>query len=238
VLTQLGPDIVLASSGAGGSGGLAKWSWTNLLQFGNAMKEGGPENQPIWRQMQGVTFAKFAYLVFLVLPLIFVLLHHAVLRPLSRTYRALPPGEALVVCLHAVCALVFSLSLIPQTLMAFGVMFKGWSGLHLASMQITLLLGVFMASRAVLYVVEASVRSVVRGRTWLLVVQHLMFVLIAVIALWCRSVAVVGLVIVLDLFNNASGASGVHVMSAACLDRLPLLFTPAPFFLLETTTWP
>jgi hypothetical protein len=195
LMLQLGPDIVLAAAKKSGK----EWAWANLLQFGAIMQEmPGDEIQPVWEHVVGSTFAKFMFLVIILMPPLFFAAHRACLRPWSAAYRALSAAEQLVVTEHCVYIFVFGVSLLPQTILALTSLFKAWTGWYLDSAQIGALLGVFVASRTVLYAVEASVRSVVKW-SWLLIVHHQLFFLIVLLALWGRNAAVAGLGLVLDL---------------------------------------
>lgn len=96
-------------------------------------------------------------------------------------------------------AVVFALSLVPQTVLAVRSMLIAWTGTYLVSPELSVLVGVFIPTRAVLYVGEAAVRSVVKW-SWLLVVHHLLFFTIVVMAVWSQNAAIMGIGIVLDLF--------------------------------------
>lgn len=66
--------------------------------------------------------------------------------PLSAAYRHLPPTDKLVSCQHAVNAVVFSLSLVPQTALAIGAYFFAWTGSYIAGPELSTLVGVLISS--------------------------------------------------------------------------------------------
>lgn len=129
----------------------------------------------------------------------FFLLHHFVLMRFSSAYKRLNEADRLVACQHAVYAVVFTLSVVPQTVLAVKALFHAFTGSYLASAELSVLVGVFIPTRAVLYVGEAAGRSTVKF-LWLLVVHHLLLFAIVVLAFWSLDTAVVGIGIVLDLF--------------------------------------
>jgi hypothetical protein len=126
-------------------------------------------------------------------------MHCAVLSKHSPAYMALTASERMVVCQHSVYAVVVGVSLVPQTIIALTVLYKAWTGAYFVSRQIPILGGLFMGSRMVLYLVEACVRSVIKG-SWLLFAHHELFLLLMILALWTQSTTVLGVGIVLDLF--------------------------------------
>jgi hypothetical protein len=178
-----------------------------MRQFGEAMYE--LPNLALARdRVFGTKTLQLLYLVIISMPAVFFIVHHAVLMRCSRVYRTLSQSDQLVVCQHAVYALVFSLSLVPQTVLAFRSLFFAWTGSYMASPELLVLIGVFVGSRSVLYGAEAMMRSVVKW-SWLLVVHHLLFFTILVLGLWSPGKALnsvngnailVGMGIVLDLF--------------------------------------
>jgi hypothetical protein len=175
-----------------------QWDWSNLRQFGEVEGEVS-DIQSIKDIVAGSQTLKYLYLVMICLPAVFFVLHHVLLKPVSPAYRALDASGKLVSCQHAVYALVFGLSMVPQTVLAMRAMFYGWTGAYLASVEIVVMVGIFISTRSVLYLIEASVRSVVKW-SWLLLVHHLLFFTIVVMALWTQNAAVVGIGFVLDLF--------------------------------------
>lgn len=191
---QLGPEPVLESAK-----GRPAWAFSHMLQFGEIMQVLNRDMESIWNQVLGSRFANYMFLVIILMPPLFFIAHHGLLMPFSAEYRGLPAAERLVVCEHAVYVFVFGVSLIPQTLLAFTALFKAWTGWYLQSAQLAALFGIFIASRAVLYAVEASVRSVIKW-SWLLLVHHQLFFLIVLLAMWGRNATAAGLGVVLDLF--------------------------------------
>jgi hypothetical protein len=157
--------------------------------------------------------------VFLVLPLFYLLAHHAVLRPCSSVYQSLPLPQRLVVCQHAVYAAVFGASLLPQTILAARFLFGAWTGEILSSRLWTKLVA-FIMSRCGLYLVEGSVRAV--KWSWVLVAHHVIF--LALLAQNVRSgnpaLGVVG--VVLDLF--AVHEFPLYVALLAYRLRVPVRF--------------
>jgi hypothetical protein len=169
-----------------------------MLQFGEVMGE-LTDLQSVSDKLFGSKTLQLLFLVMICVPLAFFLLHHMVLMRFSSAYRRLGQADRLISCQHAVYAVVFGLSLVPQTALAIRSLFLAWTGTYLVSAELSVLAGVFIPTRAVLYVGEAAVRSVVKW-SWLLVVHHLLFFTIVVMAVWSQSAAIVGIGVVLDLF--------------------------------------
>lgn len=175
-----------------------QWDWGNLRQFGEVEGEVSDIGS-IKEMVAGSQTLKYLYLAMICLPVVFFVLHHVVLKPLSPAYRALGADGQLISCQHAVYALVYGLSMVPQTVLAMRAMFYGWTGTYMASVEVVVMVGIFISTRSVLYLIEASVRSVVKW-SWLLLVHHMLFFTIVVMALWTQNAAVVGIGFVLDLF--------------------------------------
>lgn len=192
MVTLLGDHIILPTSRARGD-----WAWGNLLQFGE-ISEHIQDLHAVFEQLFGLPTLKFLLLIIITTGPLFLFMDAAVLSH-SAMYKKLGAAERMIVCQHSVYAVVFSLSFVPQTVMALTAMFKAWTGSYLASPQLAALAGVFIASRAMLYIVEACTRSVIK-RSWLLIVHHQLFFLIIAMGIWLQDTAVIGIGIVLDLF--------------------------------------
>jgi hypothetical protein len=189
MLESLGQDNILA-------GNWPRLAWGNLQQAGAFLVQHG-QTQEFAELFLGKYLMDLSCQVFLLLPLLFVFLHHAVLQPLSGAYRALPTTQRLVTCQHAVYAVVFGVSLIPQTYMACRFLFGNWTGDKISDRLWTHLVA-FIMSRCGLYLIEAAVRAV--KWSWVLFAHHVIFM-----ALLAQNVLsgnpVLGVIgIVLDLF--------------------------------------
>jgi len=193
LLSEFGDAVVIPSSKS-----RAEWAWANMLQFGEFMGE-IPEQSSIIARISGTKALQIMFVVMVCMPMLFLALHHGVLMRLSAAYRGLSAADRMISCQHAVYAVVFSLSLVPQTVIACMSLFYAWTGTFLAANYITLLVALFINTRAILYVGEAFIRSVIKW-SWLLVVHHTLFTLVVCLALWTHDTAVVGIGIVLDLF--------------------------------------
>lgn len=193
MIVLMGPEPILPSSK-----GRPAVAWSNMLQFGE-VNQHMADISTVWEQLFGLHTVKLLLLVIINTAPLFLLMHSAVLTRFCPAYVQLAAGDQMIACQHAVYALVFSLSVIPQTVLAFTAMFKAWTGDYFASANLTALCGLFLASRAMLYLAEACVRSVVK-RSWLLIVHHQLFFLIIVMGVWTQNTAVLGIGIVLDLF--------------------------------------
>lgn len=215
MITMLGPEVILP-----GSRNRPLWAWSNLLQFGE-VNQHLSDIPTVWEQLFGLHTVKLLLLVIIGTAPTFLVMHKAVLMR-NPVYQQLNHAERLIVCQHSVYALVFGLSVIPQTILAFIAMFKSWTGDYFGSAHLTALCGLFIASRAMLYIVEASVRSVVK-RSWLLIVHHQLFFLIIVMGVWTQNTAVLGIGIVLDLF--ACHEAPLYVSLLAYRLRWSLRFT-------------
>ena len=176
-------------------------AWANILQFGEVMGELS-DLRSVSDKLFGSKSLQLTYLVMICMPVVFFLLHHGALMPLSAKYQQLSQADRLICCQHTVYAVVFGLSFVPQAVLAFRALFMAWNGTYLVSSELAVLVGVFIGTRAVLYVGEAAVRSVVKW-SWLLVVHHLLFFTIVVMAVWSQDAAIVGIGFVLDLFACA-----------------------------------
>lgn len=190
VISLAGPATLLPSGDV-----QPTWAWPNLLQWAEVPQI--TADPSVFEEAFGMRALKLLMLVFLSAPPIFLALH-VVLSRGSSVYRSLAAADRMVVCQHSVYAVVFGLSMVPQTVLAFTALFKSWTGDFFSSSQLPILAGVFIGSRLLLYLVEACVRCVIKG-SWLLVVHHLMFFLFITIGMWAQSVTVFGIGLVLDL---------------------------------------
>jgi hypothetical protein len=193
MITLMGSEVILP-----GAKDKPSWGWANMQQFGEVNQQMA-DIKTVWDQLFGLHTVKLLLLVIINTAPLFIFLHAAVLTPLSPVYRSLSSADQLIACQHSVYAVLFSLSLIPQTALAFIALFKAWTGDYFVSSHLTILFGLFLASRAMLYLAEACVRGVVK-RSWLLIVHHQLFFLIVVMAVWTQNTAVLGIGVVLDLF--------------------------------------
>lgn len=193
MITLMGSDVILPSSKS-----RPLWAWANMLQFGE-VNQHMSDIRTVWEQLFGLHTVKLLLLVIINTAPLFLFMHSVVLSRFCPAYNDLHASDRMIVCQHSVYAVIFSLSVIPQTVLAFTAMFKSWTGEYFASSNLTALCGLFLASRAMLYLVEASVRSVIK-RSWLLIVHHQLFFLIIVMGVWTQNTAVLGIGIVLDLF--------------------------------------
>jgi len=205
LINLFGDEVVLS-----GAKSRTTWSWGNLLQVGEVMEE-LPDVRGVWQKLFGVEAFKLMLLVMISTGPVFGVLHMALMRS-SSAYAKLGAAERFIVCQHSAYAVVFSLSLIPQTWLALTALFKSWTGAYLASSQLTALCALFLSTRALLYIVEVCYRSVFK-RSWLLVVHHELFFLVIVLGVWTQDAAVVGIGIVLDLFACHEAGLYVALMS-------------------------
>jgi len=193
MLPELGDAVVIPSSKSRN-----QWAWANMLQFGEVMGE-LKETDAIVDKILGTKALQFVFVIMISMPTVFLALHHGVLMRLSAAYQGLSAADRMISCQHAVYAVVFWLSLVPQTVLACMSLFSAWTGTFLASNYITLLVALLAPTRAVLYVVEACLRSVIKW-SWLLIVHHTLYLLVICLAVWTKDIAVVGIGLVLDLF--------------------------------------
>lgn len=214
MLAAYGPRPILA-------GTRLDWAWGNLLQAGGYLVQYGLANfRTIADHVLGKQLMDMSLQVFFCLPLLFVFAHHVLLWPFSKAYRALPMQQRLVTCQHTVYAIVFGVSLVPQTVMASEFLFSVWTGDKLMSGLWSKLIALVM-SRCGLYSIESGVRAV--KWSWVLVAHHLLF-----LALLTQNVIdgnpVLGVVgVVLDLF--ACHEAPLYVALIAYRLRAPIGFT-------------
>lgn len=177
--------------------GKPMWSWSHLLQAGDIMASKSAQHQLAVVVLGEACLQYFLTIILSIAP-IFLFMHHCVLKPFNRVYRELPIMQQLVTCQHAVYAAIFGLEVVPQTVLAIRFLYKAWTGPYFASHEPALLIGVFILSRAALYLVEACVRSI--HFSWLLLIHHELFFTIILMGLWTENPAVCAIGIVLDLF--------------------------------------
>lgn len=216
LIKHMGPAPVLSTSRS-----RPVWAWADLMQFGE-VHEQVKDTHGIWQELIGLQLLQMVFAVVICAPPCFLVMHRVML--CSSTYRDLQGQDRMIVCQHSVYATVFGLSMIPQTVLFCIAMFKGWTGDYLASRQFTALCGIFMATRAIMYLIEGSVRSVIKW-SWLLVVHHELFFLIIVMALWTTNTAVLGIGLVLDVF--ACHEAPLYVALVAYRLRWPASMTQA-----------
>jgi hypothetical protein len=185
------------------AGDWPRFAWGNLRQGGLYLAQHTQSNMACHGcaafsdALLGRALMALSLRVFLALPFVFVLMHHAVLMPLSRAYRQLSFPQRLVTCQHAVHAAVFGASLIPQTLMACRYIFGVWDGEIVATRLGTTLSG-FIMSRCGLYLIEGGVRAV--KWSWVLFAHHVIFMALLAqnVAAGNPALCVIGAI--LDLF--------------------------------------
>lgn len=174
------------------------WAWTNLLQAGDYMAQMPRVMSAFVDRVLGLRCLQMALLSLMLVAPLFGGLHHAVLMPLSATYRAMDGTSRLITCQHAVYALVFGLQLGPQTVMSVRAFFRLWTPAYAFSDELSILVGIIIMARAALYMVEACVRSV--AFNWLLVLHHGLYFSIFFVGLWTQNVPALLMGLVLDLF--------------------------------------
>lgn len=136
-------------------------SWQNLLQWG-AAAGWKPHIDTVIQHVFGTALVQITLDVWTALPLL-VLAVHVVLCRSSDVYRSLRPDcKHLVTLWHAVYALLFGLSLVPQTSIAVRALFATTTGSMLASGWLTYLLGLFVLPRLSLYFAEGAFRTVIK----------------------------------------------------------------------------
>jgi hypothetical protein len=136
-------------------------SWQNLLQWG-AAAGWKPHIDTVIQHVFGTTLVQITLGVWTALPLL-VLAVHLLLCRSSSVYRSLRGGcEHLVVLWHAVYALLFGLSLVPQTFIALRALFATTTGTMVASGGLTYLLSLFVLPRLSLYFAEGAFRTVIK----------------------------------------------------------------------------
>lgn len=174
------------------------YSWPNLLQSGYVLTELGSSMEAVFQQLFGVAAFRLLLLVLICATPLFLVLHLALLR-WSFAYQKLEVADRFIVVQHSVYAVVFAASVVPQTMLALEALFKGWTGAYLSSPSLTMLCALFLSMRALLYLIEACVRAVVK-RSWLLLLHHELFYLLLVLAVYTENAAIVAIGITLDLF--------------------------------------
>lgn len=220
VAMQFGDAVLLDSAQ-----GKPLWAWSNLLQGGDAM--GTPlRHELLSQRVVGLTCVQFLLVILISMPPIFLAMHKLVLMAFSSVYRGLSTMQQLVTCQHAVYALLFTLQLVPQTVIALRFLFKAWTGDYVASQEVSLLVGVFILSRAALYLIEACVRSV--HTSWLLLVHHQLFFTIILMGVWTENTALLSIGVVLDLF--ACHEALLYVVLVSYRLKLHVTFTKAVLY--------
>lgn len=112
--------------------------------------------------------------------------------------QAMPMEQQLVTCQHAVYVAAYGLTIIPQTWLAAELLFKVWTGNDLQKRTITTLIA-FATGRALLFTVEACVRSV--KWSWLLFLHHALNIMTTTVNMWDGSPVLAIIGTVLDLFT-------------------------------------
>jgi hypothetical protein len=177
--------------------GSPRWAFSNILQAGRVMEH--PERVNLFVDSKlGFSCLQIMFAVMLCIAPIFLLTHYGVLQRYSGVYRALKPMQQLVCCQHAVYVVILGLQLVPQSYLVIRMLFRAWDVAYVSSMEPTLLFGAFLTTHALLYVMEASVRSICFS--WLLLAHHQVFFTIIMAGVWSTNMMVLVLGMVLDWF--------------------------------------
>jgi hypothetical protein len=172
------------------------WGWDNLLQMGEAISW-TPYVHALIDDIIGIKLVQILLGVFAALPLVFAATS-AVLLKFSVTFRALLQHQRLVTVQHAVYAVLFSLSLMPQTYLTLRCLFYTLTGEVIATGLFTYLLGLFVVPRCALYVLEASNRSTIKPNM-LLVFQRVVTVATGFIVVLSKNTALLGMAVLMDM---------------------------------------
>jgi hypothetical protein len=172
------------------------WGWDNLLQMAEAVSW-TPYVHTLIDDMFGIKLVQILLGVFAALPLVFAATNAALLK-YSVTYRALLQHQRLVTVQHTVYAVVFGLSLVPQTYLTLRCLFYTLTGEVIFTRLFTYLLGLFVVPRCALYVMEASNRTTIKPNT-LLVFQRVVTVVTGFIVVLSRNPALLGMAVLMDL---------------------------------------
>lgn len=141
----------------------------------------------------------FMFMWSLGLAIIYIGLHHLLLRA-SKQYRfSLTEQQQFITCQHAVFVVVYALQLVPESVLAFRFLFMRWSPEYLTSVEPAALLGLCIFPHVMLYIVEATVRSIVKFN-WVLVVHHMLFFTLIIVITTSFDFYVVKLGCILDAF--------------------------------------
>ena len=197
-LTATAGDLALLLGDEPILAGYPMWAWHNILQAGDYMSHPEYRNSNIIPVYVGMKMLQYLLLTFLCVPVVYLLVHHVLLKRIFRVYRLLKPLQMLICCQHGVFVVLLSLQLVPQTVLAMRVLFRHWTAAYVTSDELAVLMGCFLMSHAALYLIEACVRSV--HFSWLLICHHLLFFVVIVIGFWKVSVPVFAIGITLDLF--------------------------------------
>lgn len=173
------------------------WSWSNLLQLGDAAQNWAPHVYTILDDLFGVKLVQIIMAVFVALPLVYVAANFVLLR-CSGAYRALPQDMRLVAAQHAVYTFIFGLSIVPQTYLTLVVLFRTLTGDMITSKQLVYLLGLFVVPRFALYLLEAGSRSVIKPNA-VLVGHRITAAATGLIVVLSRNPGVLPLALVMDL---------------------------------------
>lgn len=146
-----------------------QWAWQNLLQWG-AAASWQPHVDEIIEHVFVIELVQILLGVFVGLPFVFLAVHLVLLKA-SGCYRGLAESQQLVTFQHGVYAVLFGLSMLPQTYMVLLALFFTPTGTLLASGGLTYLLGLFVMPRFCLYLLEAVTRSVVKPNPLLVVLR-------------------------------------------------------------------
>eukprot|EP00878_Enallax_costatus_P038439 GHUV01043673.1.p1 GENE.GHUV01043673.1~~GHUV01043673.1.p1 ORF type:complete len:423 (+),score=82.42 GHUV01043673.1:253-1521(+) len=225
IAMQFGDTVLLDSAQ-----GKPQWAWSHMLQGGDMMASPMVHELPTQRVL-GLSCVQLLLVILISMAPVYLAMHKLVLMQFSSVYRELSKMQQLVTCQHGVYAVVFSLQLVPQTVIACRFLFKAWTGDYIASQELPLLVGVFILSRAALYLTEACVRSV--HTSWLLLVHHQLFFTIILMGLWTENTAVLSIGVVLDLFACHEAPLYVVLVSY----RLKLNVTFSKLMLYTSCIW-
>jgi hypothetical protein len=196
-LNDTAATLFLRSEGTQLVPGSPLWAFSNILQAGKVMEE--PAHVALFINSKlGFSCLQIMFAVMLSIAPVFLLTHYGILQRYSSVYRGLQPMQQLVCCQHAVYAVVLGLQLVPQSILVTRMLFRAWDVDYVASVEPTLLFGAFLTTHALLYVIEASVRSI--RFSWLLLAHHQLFFVIIMAGVWSTNMTVLVLGMVLDWF--------------------------------------
>eukprot|EP00878_Enallax_costatus_P011142 GHUV01011635.1.p1 GENE.GHUV01011635.1~~GHUV01011635.1.p1 ORF type:complete len:349 (+),score=35.48 GHUV01011635.1:635-1681(+) len=227
ILLQLGPAPILVPGGTP----TATWAVSNLLQSGRLMAMPALRDAFASGPVLGLGALISVFTVFCCIVPLYVVLHRFVL-PVFPAYCRLDPAHRLVSCQHAVLLVVFTLQLLPQSILTIRCLFMTWTADYIMSHEMQVLLGFVVAMRAVLYIVEACIRSVVRF-SWLLLVHHQLFFLVLVSAIWTLNAPAFMMGLVLDWMACLE----VPLYLALLAYRLEFPTQQACFILVSACSW-
>lgn len=173
------------------------WSWRNLLQTAALQARPDLEAAIAAGPVLGLRCLMFILVGFVCIAPVYLIMHKLVLLRCSSIYRSLEAGQQMVTCQHAVFFTIFALQLVPQTYLTVRCLFRAWTAAYVSSQELTILFGGIIVTRAVLYIVESCLRSVVRF-SWLLLLHHHLYFVVLIVAIWTLNAPALIIGLVLD----------------------------------------